>query len=114
MLQNLTIVVDDPVARQRRKYLPKLASGEFVGCFGLTEPDHGSDPGSIRPIEQAKQVGRQRAAQPRARVRVESMVNASGSRSMALDSRSFHPRSQDPGARAFGPNNARTVRARAS
>jgi len=31
----------------RRKYLPKLASGEFVGCFGLTEPDHGSDPGSM-------------------------------------------------------------------
>jgi glutaryl-CoA dehydrogenase len=32
---------------QRRKYLPKLASGEFTGCFGLTEPDHGSDPGSM-------------------------------------------------------------------
>ena len=32
---------------QRRKYLPKLASGEMVGCFGLTEPDHGSDPGSM-------------------------------------------------------------------
>jgi glutaryl-CoA dehydrogenase len=31
----------------RRKYLPKLASGEWVGCFGLTEPDHGSDPGSM-------------------------------------------------------------------
>jgi glutaryl-CoA dehydrogenase len=32
---------------QRRKYLPKLASGEILGCFGLTEPDHGSDPGSM-------------------------------------------------------------------
>jgi glutaryl-CoA dehydrogenase len=32
---------------QRRKYLPKLATGEFVGCFGLTEPDHGSDPRSM-------------------------------------------------------------------
>ena len=32
---------------QRKKYLPKLASGEWVGCFGLTEPDHGSDPGSM-------------------------------------------------------------------
>ncbi len=32
---------------QRDKYLPKLASGEWVGCFGLTEPDHGSDPGSM-------------------------------------------------------------------
>jgi glutaryl-CoA dehydrogenase len=32
---------------QRRKYLPKLASGEMVGCFGLTEPDYGSDPGSM-------------------------------------------------------------------
>jgi glutaryl-CoA dehydrogenase len=33
--------------QQREKYLPKLASGEHVGCFGLTEPDHGSDPGSM-------------------------------------------------------------------
>src|SRR5690554_3263685 len=33
---------------QRRKYLPKLASGEWVGCFGLTEPDHGSDPGGMK------------------------------------------------------------------
>jgi len=32
---------------QRQKYLPKLATGEWVGCFGLTEPDHGSDPGSM-------------------------------------------------------------------
>lgn len=32
---------------QRRKYLPRLASGEWVGCFGLTEPDAGSDPGSM-------------------------------------------------------------------
>ena len=32
---------------QRKKYLPKLASGEFIGCFGLTEPDHGSDPSSM-------------------------------------------------------------------
>jgi glutaryl-CoA dehydrogenase len=32
---------------QRRKYLPKLATGETIGCFGLTEPDHGSDPGSM-------------------------------------------------------------------
>jgi len=33
---------------QRRKYLPKLATGEWVGCFGLTEPDAGSDPGGMR------------------------------------------------------------------
>lgn len=32
---------------QREKYLPKLATGEYVGCFGLTEPDHGSDPGGM-------------------------------------------------------------------
>jgi glutaryl-CoA dehydrogenase len=32
---------------QKRKYLPKLAKAELVGCFGLTEPDHGSDPGSM-------------------------------------------------------------------
>ena len=33
---------------QRQKYLPKLATGEWVGCFGLTEPDHGSDPGGMK------------------------------------------------------------------
>ena len=39
---------------QRRKYLPKLASGEWVGAFGLTEPDHGSDPGNM--VTRAKSV----------------------------------------------------------
>ena len=34
-------------AEQKRKYLPELASGELIGCFGLTEPDHGSDPGAM-------------------------------------------------------------------
>ncbi|MBU0941005.1 MAG: acyl-CoA dehydrogenase family protein [Bacteroidetes bacterium] len=33
--------------KQRMKYLPKLATGEFMGCFGLTEPNYGSDPGSM-------------------------------------------------------------------
>lgn len=33
---------------QRKKYLPRLASGEYIGCFGLTEPDAGSDPGSMK------------------------------------------------------------------
>lgn len=32
----------------KEKYLPKLASGEYIGCFGLTEPDHGSDPGGMK------------------------------------------------------------------
>ena len=32
---------------QREKYLPKLATGEWIGCFGITEPDHGSDPGGM-------------------------------------------------------------------
>ncbi|HLS22130.1 MAG TPA: acyl-CoA dehydrogenase family protein, partial [Paenalcaligenes sp.] len=32
---------------QKQKYLPKLATGEWIGCFGLTEPNHGSDPGSM-------------------------------------------------------------------
>ena len=39
---------------QRQKYLPKLATGEWIGCFGLTEPNHGSDPGSM--ITRAKAV----------------------------------------------------------
>jgi glutaryl-CoA dehydrogenase len=39
---------------QRQKYLPKLATGEWVGCFGLTEPDHGSDPASM--VTRAKPV----------------------------------------------------------
>jgi glutaryl-CoA dehydrogenase len=39
---------------QKHKYLPKLASGEWIGCFGLTEPDHGSDPGSM--VTRAKSV----------------------------------------------------------
>ncbi|MFO1294707.1 MAG: acyl-CoA dehydrogenase [Rubrivivax sp.] len=40
---------------QRQKYLPRLASGEWIGCFGLTEPDHGSDPAGMttraRPVD---------------------------------------------------------------
>jgi len=40
---------------QRVKFLPKLASGEWVGCFGLTEPDHGSDPGGM--VTRAERVG---------------------------------------------------------
>jgi glutaryl-CoA dehydrogenase len=39
---------------QRKKYLPKLATGEWIGCFGLTEPNHGSDPGSM--VTRAKKV----------------------------------------------------------
>ena len=39
--------------QQRLKYLPKLARGEWIGCFGLTEPDHGSDPGSMKTRAQA-------------------------------------------------------------
>ncbi|AUH33880.1 acyl-CoA dehydrogenase [Paracoccus tegillarcae] len=35
---------------QRQKYLPKLASGEWIGCFGLTEPDAGSDPGGMKTV----------------------------------------------------------------
>src|SRR3990172_2337631 len=39
---------------QRRKYLPRMATGELLGCFGLTEPDHGSDPGSM--VSRARKV----------------------------------------------------------
>jgi glutaryl-CoA dehydrogenase len=40
-------IYDFGTEAQRQKYLPKLATGEWVGCFGLTEPDHGSDPGGM-------------------------------------------------------------------
>lgn len=40
--------------QQRQKYIPRLATGELIGCFGLTEPDHGSDPGSM--VTRAKSV----------------------------------------------------------
>lgn len=42
---------------QRDRYLPRLAKGEIVGCFGLTEPDHGSDPGSMVTRARAKDGG---------------------------------------------------------
>jgi len=42
---------------QRKKYLPKLASGEFIGCFGLTEPDAGSDPGGMKTVATQVQGG---------------------------------------------------------
>ncbi|WP_299636527.1 acyl-CoA dehydrogenase [uncultured Ruegeria sp.] len=42
---------------QRTKYLPKLASGEYIGCFGLTEPDAGSDPGSMKTVAKKTEGG---------------------------------------------------------
>src|SRR5919202_1169908 len=42
---------------QRKKYLPKLASGEWVGCFGLTEPDAGSDPGGMKTVAKKSGAG---------------------------------------------------------
>jgi glutaryl-CoA dehydrogenase len=42
---------------QKQKYLPKLATGEWVGCFGLTEPDHGSDPGGMKTTAQVASGG---------------------------------------------------------
>ena len=43
----MTPIYEFGTEMQRQKYLPKLASGEWIGCFGLTEPNHGSDPGSM-------------------------------------------------------------------
>ncbi len=42
---------------QRQKYLPKLASGEYIGCFGLTEPDAGSDPGGMKTTAKKTETG---------------------------------------------------------
>src|SRR3546814_1631680 len=41
---------------QKRRFLPGLASGELVGCFGLTEPDAGSDPAGMRPEEHTSEL----------------------------------------------------------
>lgn len=43
--------------QQKQKYLPKLASGELIGCFGLTEPDAGSDPSSMKTVAQKTKDG---------------------------------------------------------
>jgi len=42
---------------QRRKYLPKLASGDWIGCFGLTEPDAGSDPAGMKTVARKTEAG---------------------------------------------------------
>ncbi len=67
---------------QRQKYLPKLATGEWVGCFGLTEPDHGSDPGSM--VTRARKVdgGYRAATAPRcgSPTRRSPMSSSSGRR----------------------------------
>lgn len=47
-------IYDFGTEEQKKKYLPKLATGEWIGCFGLTEPDHGSDPASM--VTRAKPV----------------------------------------------------------
>ena len=50
---------------QRKKYLPKLASGEWIGCFGLTEPDAGSDPGGMKTRAEKTASGYRLSAAPR-------------------------------------------------
>ncbi len=45
--------------QQKQKYLPKLATGEYIGCFGLTEPDHGSDPSNMATTAKAVDGGYQ-------------------------------------------------------
>jgi glutaryl-CoA dehydrogenase len=61
---------------QRRKYLPKLASGEMLGCFGLTEPDHGSNP--IGHANQLPRHGRPLPAQRRQDVDFQLAVRRRG------------------------------------
>ena len=81
---------------QRRKYLPKLASGELIGCFGLTEPDHGSDPGSM--VTRAEKVaGGYRSTAPRRgsrtrRSRISRWSGPSSTTSSAASSSSAAPR----------------------
>lgn len=53
----MTPICEFGTESQKQKYLPRLASGEWIGCFGLTEPDHGSDPGSMVTRAQAVKGG---------------------------------------------------------
>ena len=53
-MYNMFTLLRHGSAAQKSHYLPKLASGEYIGCFGLTEPNHGSDPGSM--VTRAKKV----------------------------------------------------------
>lgn len=70
---------------QRQKYLPKLASGEWIGCFGLTEPDAGSDPASMparssrirRPMSISSRIRSAMRASSRCRTRPGSRTCAS-------------------------------------
>ena len=81
---------------QRKKYLPKLASGEWIGCFGLTEPDAGSDPGGMTharredrrrlPADRREDVDLQRADRRRVR-RVGEVGARTTTRSAASSSR---------------------------
>jgi len=54
MLITGTLIQANGTEAQKQKFLPKLATGAWIGCFGLTEPDHGSDPGSM--VTRAKKV----------------------------------------------------------
>ena len=57
---------------QRQRYLPRLATGEWVGCFGLTEPDAGSDPASMKT--RAKQLRADRWCRRRSRDKRERLL----------------------------------------
>ena len=76
---------------QRQKYLPKLATGEWIGCFGLTEPNHGSDPGSM--VTRAQRVRRRLSARPARRcgspTRRSPTCSSSGRRTTTASIRGF-------------------------
>ena len=67
---------------QRKKYLPKLATGEWIGCFGLTEPNHGSDPGLDADAreEGVRRLQPDRHARRGSRIRRSPMCSSSGRR----------------------------------
>ena len=65
---------------QRRKYLPKLATGELIGCFGLTEPDAGSDPGGMTTTrdQDRRRLCHSRARRPGSATRRSPTCSSSG------------------------------------
>ncbi len=73
---------------QRRKYLPRLATGEWIGCFGLTEPDAGSDPQAMRTKAERSKDGGSSAPKPGSPIAQSPTYSSSGQNRARIKTRS--------------------------